>query len=643
VIAGSTENAAAAEATYKRLAANANELLADSAEYYRKYLDDTVKLELPDTKIQQAYDWARISAAQGIVANPFLGTGLVAGYRTSGNGQRPGFAWYFGRDAMWTSLALDSEGDFATTRTALEFLSKYQRSDGKMPHEVSQGATFVPWFTGYEFPYASADATPLFLIAMNDYVTQSGDIDFAKEKWDNIFRANRFLRSTLDSQGLAQNQGVGHGWVEGGPLLPVKAEIYQSGLGLEASRAADNLARLVGKSDGMDEPATAFAQQKARLNEAYWAPEANTYAYALGRDGKQIPLPSVLATVPMWFDLLDSEKAGKMLEQLADEDQETDWGMRIISSRWPQYSGGGYHYGSVWPLFTGWAAVAEYRYHRAFPAYANLRANALLALDGSLGHVTEVLSGDEYQALSGSSPHQIWSAAMVISPLLRGLLGLSANAEDHTLVFAPHVPADWDSFAIKNVRVGPDVIDLSYRRSKDEITLEAKKTGADECFLEFRPAVSMRATVDGVEINGRAAKFHMEASDVDQHVEVRIPLAGGANTARIRLHDDFGLSYEPELPPLGSTSRGLRIISESWSQRRDSLTLRIAGAAGAAYELGVRDAGQVASVEGAELKKGEGGTARLRLTMPLNGSDAYVHAQVTLRFVGRRGEGKSGR
>src|SRR3984885_8425815 len=72
-------------------------------------------------------------------------------------------------------------------------------------------------------------------------------------------------------------------------------------------------------------------------------------------------------------------------------------------------SGGGYHYGSVWPLFTGWASVGEYRYHREFPAYSNLRANALLALDGSLGHVTEVLSGDYYQPLSTSSPHQIWS------------------------------------------------------------------------------------------------------------------------------------------------------------------------------------------------------------------------------------------
>ena len=58
-------------------------------------------------------------------------------------------------------------------------------------------------------------------------------------------------------------------------------------------------------------------------------------------------------------------------------DHQADWGMRIISDS-SRYSGGGYHYGSVWPLFTGWASVGEYRYHRALPAYANLRANALL-------------------------------------------------------------------------------------------------------------------------------------------------------------------------------------------------------------------------------------------------------------------------
>ncbi len=111
------------------------------------------------------------------------------------------------------------------------------------------------------------------------------------------------------------------------------------------------------------------------------------------RSNQQIDEPSVLATVPMWFGLLDDEKAGAMITELASPEHQADWGMRIISSRSAKYGAGGYHFGSVWPLFTGWASVGEYRYHRSLPGFSNLKANAELALDGSLGHVTEVLVG----------------------------------------------------------------------------------------------------------------------------------------------------------------------------------------------------------------------------------------------------------
>ena len=83
---------------------------------------------------------------------------------------------------------------------------------------------------------------------------------------------------------------------------------------------------------------------------------------------------------------------------------------------------------------------------------------ALLALDGSLGHLTEVLSGDYYQPLSTSSPHQIWSAAMVVSPILRGMLCLETDAHSHNVTLAPHLPADWRSFSLDNLRVGSTTI-----------------------------------------------------------------------------------------------------------------------------------------------------------------------------------------
>ena len=629
VLAASVTGQAEAQQIYQRLSAFYSDLLRDSAEYYRSYLDNTVGLDLPDATLQQAYDWARISTIQGLVTNPFLGTGLVAGYRTSGVSQRPGFAWFFGRDSLWSSFALNAGGDYATSRVALDFVSKYQRDDGKVPHEISQSASLVNWFKDYPYAYVSADATPLFIIAMNDYVVQSGDVAFAQAKRDNIERAYKFLRSTYDSQNLAQNAGVGHGWIEGGPLLPVRSEYYQAGLGVEAAHAFSNLERLLGDTAASKDAAAPFDRQKQVLDDAFWSPKKQIYAFALRQNGERAEEPSVLATVPMWFGLPDQDRADKMITQLSDEDQDTDWGMRIISSHSSIYDGSGYHFGAVWPLFTGWASVGEYRYHRALPAYFNLRANALLATDGSLGHFTEVLSGDYNQSFSTSSPHQIWSSAMVISPILRGLLGLQIDAEAHQITLAPHAPADWPSFAIRNVHVGSVAVDFKFHKTADGIVLETDRRGTGDCWVEFSPALSLRAQVISVELNGRSLPFKLHPNANDQHLVLRFPIYGGPNTLMIRVKNEFGIAATNRLPPLGNSSRELRILSESWDSARTQLTLDVSGVAAGQYELSVWNAAQISSVEGAHLSK----PGKLEIHLPLSADEAYVHHKIVIHLV----------
>jgi len=629
VIAASVSGPADATKTYEHLLSSYLDLERESSDYYRAYLEKTVGLDLPDAALQQAYDWARISTVQGVVSNPYLGTGLVAGYRTSGVSQRPGFAWFFGRDSEWTSFALNEEGDFATSRAALDFISKFQRDDGKVPHEISQSASLVPWFKDFPYPWASADATPLFIIAVNDYAVQSGDTAFVRDKWDNLWRAYQFLRSTYDSNGLAQNMGIGHGWVEGGPLLPVKNEYYQAGLGVEALHALSNLARLAGKDDVSKQVAAEFEKSRTVLDHAFWSPEAKNYAFALNQNNQRVDELSVLTTVPMWFGLADPNNANQTISKLAAEDHQTDWGMRIISNHSKVYDGSGYHYGAVWPLFTGWASVGEYRYHRAFPAYENLRANALLGFDGALGHFTEVLSGDYYQSFATSSPHQIWSSAMVISPILRGLFGMQVDAEKHQVTLAPHIPADWTSFTMRNIRIGDAGLDIYYKKSADTLTLEAKRSGTGECWVEFSPALSLRAEVVSVELNGRPLAFKVQPTQNDQHLLVRFPVSGSSNVLTVRVKNDFGLTVTNELPPLGSASRGLRVISETWNSARNQLNMEVSGRAGSRYELGVWNAGQVSSVDGGTLTK----SGKLEIQMPQGDPESYTSQSLVLHFA----------
>ncbi len=634
VLAGSVTSQADAEKTYQRLTNESQQLQEQASQYYRDYLAKTVNLSLPDPELQKAYDWSRISTVQGLVENPFLGTGLVAGYRTSGNDARPGFAWFFGRDSLWTSLALNSTGDFSTTRTALDFLSRFQRADGKVEHEISQSASLVDWFKAYPYGYASADATPLFIIGMDDYVSASGDSGFAREKWDNIWRAYQFLRSTYDERGLPQNLNVGHGWVEGGPLLPVKTELYQSGLGLQALRSLARIATIVGKKD-LQAGLQKEIQQKQRLiNDAFWSEEKKSFGFALDKDNKRVDVTTVLSTVPMWFGLLDEARSNATIDQLADADHATDWGMRILSAKNQLFDPTGYHFGSVWPLFTGWAAVGEYEYHRPLPAYANLRANAQLALDGPLGRVTEVLSGSYNTQLATSSPHQIWSSAMVISPILRGMMGLKNMRTERRLLFAPHVPPGWDHFVISELPACDGTASIAYTRSAVSFDLEIFTKSAGSCTLEFSPALSPRAQVLGAEWNGKRIEWKTEPHAADMHANLAVQLPEGKTHLAIQVTDDFGLSVENELPAIGLPSSNLKIVSETWNAAHDELQLQTAGIAGKSYAIGLFGS-KVTLTEGGTLESRDG-MQRLKVTFPPAESAGYTHQKVLIHFAERR-------
>jgi hypothetical protein len=486
--------------------------------------------------------------------------------------------------------------DLATPKTALELISKFQREDGKVPHEISQSASLVDW-SKMPFQFASADATPLYIIAFHDYVVSSGDVEFARTKWDSIQRAFTFLRSTWDEHGFPKNEGVGHGWVEGGPLLPVKTELYQSSLGWAAMRDFAELAKLTGKS--VDIPAD-LEQRRKQLNDTFWIADKNYYAFALRDDNSLEQVPSVEATVPMWFDVLDQDKAAKMVTLLAGEDHMTDWGMRINSSREPFYFPQGYHYGAVWPLFTGWASVGEYKVHRADAAYANLRANALLAFDGPLGHFTEVMSGDYYSTISYGSPHQIWSAAMVISPMLRGMLGLKVNSLTKTVTLAPHLPYSWNRLTVSNLKVASSVLSFTLTHSSTGYSIETRNEGRDQVSVEFQPSISLRAKFAGAQINKRPAKAQTSSNAFDQHVKLMFPAASGTTTASIQVNSDVGIDYTSTLPPYGTSSRNLKILSQTWSADRNTLTLMVSGRPGQHYNLSFAGPAPV-SMQGATL------------------------------------------
>ena len=638
----------AAKATYDRLLRSARALYEKNVAYYRDLQERTVSVTTPDERLNTALAWAKVGVDKGLATNPLLGTGLVAGFRTSGQSERPGFAWMFGRDALWTTLAIHSYGDFPAARAALSFLRRLQRADGKIPHEISQSAGLIPWFTDYKYPWESADATPLYVIAQADHWRASGDLAFLRESWPSIVKAWRFTAATdTDGNGLVENTKFGHGWTEGSPPYPPHEEIYLQGVWVEASRAVAELAAVMkGSATGSarSEAATlassalaAAERTRAAVEATYWLPGPGYYAFATAlakpekvynaepgprraarqariealRGHRIVDEDTVLPAVPLWWRVLDDARAQSEVDHLGAASMATDWGARLISSQSELYDPLSYHYGSVWPLFTGWASMGAYRYGRPHVGYQALMANALLTFQGALGYVTELLSGDRNAPFGRSSHHQVWSEAMVLSPMIRGLLGLEVSDGGRALTFAPQLPADWDRVAVRNVSAGGARLAFNVARAPGRLSIdiEAAPASPGALFAEsptvmLSPAFPLDARMRSVAVDGRDTPFRMESRGDVQHATVSVPRTalspltapgtqpGAASArsigARVVFSYDEGtdVSAAVEIPARGATNEGLRILRSHADAGALHLTLE--GVAGRTYAVSVR-------------------------------------------------------
>jgi len=143
----------------------------------------------------------------------------------------------------------------------------------------------------------------------------------------------------------------------------------------------------------------------------------------------------------------------------------------------------------------------------------------------------------------------------------------------------------------------------------------------------------LRAEVSSVELNGRALPFHLEKNETDQHLQMRFAVSNGTNTLRIRLRSDFGVAYSAALPLLGQRSEGLRILSETWSDAKDRLTLAVEGVPGTIYSFAYFRGEELASVEGASLSRSDRGSGHFTVTMPPDSSPESVRSKITLQFA----------
>ncbi len=652
VIAGGAARGDSVWTIYQRLLARAPDYWHERAAHAAAVHDSLLALHSPDAQLNAALDWARVNLDQALSCNPDLGCGLVAGFGKAGPGNfRPGFAWFFGGDAAINSFAMSSLGQFGLVRAGMSFAGKYQRADGKIAHEISQAAGRLPWFTEYPYTWYHGDTTPFWILADYEYWLASGDSAYLRSLWPGIVKAFRWSAATdADGDGLMDNPKAGAGAIEVGGLGDdLHTDIYLAGVWVAALNGLRDMAAAFGDEAVTRDASALFEKARASLERRFWMPAAGRYAFALLEPPAK-PAPgarpaagdagyatveggfrlndalTIWPTTAMSFRLLDPLRVDRMLAEISGAELTTDWGTRTLARDHRLYDPLHYNNGTVWPFVTGFVALAHYRYHRAWAGWELVRDVARTTFDFSRGHNPELMSGAFYRPLDTAVPDQYFATSMLVTPLVRGLLGLEADAPRHAVTFAPHLPAEWDSLAVSGFHVGDDRLAVTVHRRPGVYTVSLTRAGAAGRSLQVHlsPALPLGAAVRRILVDGRDQPVRAETTPHDVHPLVEVPLASAAQVT-IEYAGGFDvIAPAPRVKP-GDPAGGLRVLD--FRRTGPDYVLELEGLAGATYELGLRSEGAPRDLRGAEATGADGRT--LRVTFPAGaGGTGFVRREV---------------
>jgi hypothetical protein len=367
--------------------------------------------------------------------------------------------------------------------------------------------------------------------------------------------------------------------------------------------------------------------QRTIINETFWNEDKQFFAYGKNLDGSFRNEQTILPAVPIYFRMADRDKASLALKSIAGNTFTTNWGVRILRDDSPLFKPSGYHYGSVWPLFTGWASLAEYATGNPIQGFSHMMNNLVIYRNWGLGFAEEVLNGAEYKP-SGVCAHQCWSETMVLQPAIEGLLGLEIRAQEKKIVLAPQLPPDWDSLTVNNIRMADQLVNFRFLRSDESCVYDFSLENGAPVHMSFMPVFPAGTRILDVTLDDRQAPYTSFKSDHSMTLILSFDL-GSSSVLKIRT--DGGLSVLPVIsdPKPGEKAPGMRIISTRLHGTQYQVDLEGPAGTSGTLELWTGDAKHL-SAENADFLTQTGRISRFNVNFDNTGSK-YVTKTVTIK------------
>jgi len=398
------------------------------------------KIELPNTWLGSA----NIADEHGVYRQAELDLHDLLLSHKDGLTIAAGIPWFvtpFGRDSLITAwFLLPNSPELA--KGCLEFLAKNQgtkvdafrdEQPGKILHEQRYAELSRLGKLPFQTYYGTADATPLFIMLLADYVKNTGDVSIVHELQDHWIAALNWLETYQDERGLIQFTGNEAGltvqsWKDSHDSLSYSdGRLGEGGLAVAevqgyayaAYEAAAHFYQLLAQP----EQATCYQNKASRLqstfDDLYWMAEHNNYAIAVDDESKPLDINSSDSGHLLWTGIVPASKADKLVERLFADDMWSGWGLRTLSTQEARYNPISYHNGSIWPHDTAIFAAGLNRY--GFDKEFTIVSDAMVDLAATQedNRVPELFAGykrGDYPVLPyiEACRPQAWSAAALV-------------------------------------------------------------------------------------------------------------------------------------------------------------------------------------------------------------------------------------
>jgi glycogen debranching enzyme len=393
----------------------------------------------------------------------------------------PWFMALFGRDSLITAYqALPFQPHLA--RTTLEALTAWQAKDfddfrdaepGKILHELRLGELTMLGERPHSPYYGTHDATPLYLILLDEYERWAGDDAFVRSLKPAAMKALEWIErhgdrdgdgyleyQTRSKAGLV-NQCWKDSWnsilfkdgtVATGPIATCEIQGYAYDARVRMARLAREVWGDPQLADRLERDAVAL---RDRFNRDYWIEARGHYALALDGEKRQVDAMSSNVGHLLWSGIVPEDRAALMAKRLMSPEMFTGWGIRTMSANDAGYNPIEYHDGTVWPHDTAFVAEGMRRYgHREQASHlALMLVQAAEAFEYRLPEVFAGFARDEtgepVEYPTASRP-QAWAAG---APLLALRTALGLDVVDGVLRVDPHLSRGWGRVRLENIAV----------------------------------------------------------------------------------------------------------------------------------------------------------------------------------------------